>query len=585
LDAGVEVVMKRANDEPPAGARLAKLCGADVELGNFLLGRATQQTTGWLASRLLLREIPGMPGARALQTSQPASWQPLGTSAHADVPRLPAATGRSRRAWAERSASGTLERSTLPAYDAQDWGRKFMPGNGGCVYIDLDHLELCLPEVRSAWDHVACWHAMLRIAREALRQANQGRPPGEVIQVLVNNSDGRGNSYGGHLSFLITRRAWENLFRRRLHHLLYLASFQASSVVYTGQGKVGSENGAPPVAFQLSQRADFIETLVGLQTTYHRPLVNSRDEPLCGTGYASPVHASPDAAGMARLHVISCDTGLCPVACLLRVGVLQLILAQIEAEQVNPSLILDDPVQALRRWSRDATLEVRAKMADGRDLTAVELQLGFLEEAERFVARGGCEAIVPRAPEILALWRDTLESLQVGDLERLAPRLDWVLKLHILRRAMQQRPSLNWRSPDLKHLDHLFSSLDAADGLYWACERSGRIEQVVEDERIEHFVRNPPEDTRAWTRAMLLRRAVASEVEAMDWDFIRVRTRGAGGWPVTRTVDLANPLASGRAQCEALFHEHRRLDDLVEALAHRAAASGRGESSEAREQS
>ena len=104
---------------------------------------------------------------------------------------------------------------------------------------------MLLPEVLSAYDHVAAWHAMLRIARGALDAANAKLPAGQRIHVLVNNSDGRGNSYGSHLSFLVTRRAWDNIFERKLHHLLFLAAFQASSIVVTGQGKVGAENGAP----------------------------------------------------------------------------------------------------------------------------------------------------------------------------------------------------------------------------------------------------------------------------------------------------------------------------------------------------
>ncbi len=108
--------------------------------------------------------------------------------------------------------------------------------------------------------------------------ANARLPEGRSIQVLVNNSDGHGHSYGSHLNFLVTRRTWDNIIRRKPHYLGWLASFQASSIVYTGQGKVGSENGAPEVPFQISQRADFFETLVGTQTTFDRPIVNSRDE-------------------------------------------------------------------------------------------------------------------------------------------------------------------------------------------------------------------------------------------------------------------------------------------------------------------
>src|SRR5439155_5153707 len=135
-----------------------------------------------------------------------------------------------------------------------------------------------------------------------------------------NSSDGNGNSYGSHLNVLVTRRTFENLFERRLHYLVWLAGYQASSIVFAGQGKVGSENGAPQVPFQLSQRADFFERLVGLQTTYARPIVNSRDEALCGTWARR--ERRPSAPALARLHVIFYDSSLALVSCLLKVGAL-----------------------------------------------------------------------------------------------------------------------------------------------------------------------------------------------------------------------------------------------------------------------
>ena len=112
--------------------------------------------------------------------------------------------------------------------------------------------------------------------RTALEAANEAQPAGQRIQVLVNNSDGQGNSYGSHLNFLIGRRTFDNLFYRKAHYLQFLASFQVSSILLTGQGKVGAENGRPSTPYQFSQRADFCATLQGVQTTYDRPIVNSR---------------------------------------------------------------------------------------------------------------------------------------------------------------------------------------------------------------------------------------------------------------------------------------------------------------------
>jgi hypothetical protein len=511
--------MERAIQKRPR-RQLPKLCGADIELGNFVLGAPGVGGTGREASRALLREIA-------------APYLDDDSAQHGT------------------RAGGRVCPATS---DPQDWGRKFL-GNGGCVYVDLDHVELCLPELISAYDHVAAWHAMLRIARSALDAANARLPGGQRICTLVNNSDGKGNAYGSHLDFLITRAAFDDIFDRKLHFLLFLAAYQVSSVVFTGQGKVGSENGRPPVAFQLSQRADFFETLTGVQTTHRRPIVNSRDEALCGT----------TETGMARLHCISFDNTLCHASSLLKVGVMQIILAMLEAGRVDVRLILDDPVAAFVHWSHDPTLRARAPTVSGQEVTAVEMQLLFLEAAQRFVAGGGCDGVVPRADDILALWEDTLLKLKSGTIGSLTSRLDWVLKLQVLLRALQRRPDLIFASPEIKHLDHLYSSLDANQGLYWVHERLGLVERFVDDDHIERFVHQPPEDTRAWTRARLLRLA-GNAVQDVGWDRVTVRQLIPGCWPVLRTVQLADPLGFTRTLVEPLFEPGAALGEVIDAL-------------------
>ena len=338
--------------------RVEKLLGSDTEVANFLDGLNQQGSTGPAASRLLLAEVRGV-----------------------------------RRKW---------------GYHVQDSCRKFLPENGGCAYIDLDHAEIPTPEVLSAFDFVAVWHGMLWILRQAWQAANERLPPGRHLRVLVNNSDGLGNSYGSHLSLLVLRRTFDNLFQRKLHHLLYLASYQASSIILTGQGKVGAENGAPDVAYQIAQRADFFETLCGHQTTYHRPLVNCRDEALCGSELGRGVQIP----WLARLHVIFYDSNLCHVANLLKTGVLQIVASMIESECVDPGLILDDPVSAVIQWSHDPDLRTRVRLADGRRLSAVEHQQQVFDAAQRFTARGGCEGIVPEAPQSRDLGPDARSAAQ-----------------------------------------------------------------------------------------------------------------------------------------------------------------------------
>ena len=480
----------------PRGS-LPKVCGGDIELANFILG-GPDKKTGNEAARALLREIDGVMAGSFYEKPAQTAFVSHGVY------------------W----INGTDED------DPQDVDRRFLTGNGGCAYIDLAHLELCLPEVTSAFDHVACWHALLRIARGAQVRANEALPYGQTVKVLANNSDGRGHTFGSHLNFLVTRRCWEHIFRRRLHHALHLATYLASAILFAGAGKVGSECGADGVGFQISQRADFFTSLVSSQTTFERPLLNSRDES----------HACDE---MARFHLILFDSTLTHGASLLKVGVTQIVLAMMEQEQTDPLLFLEDPVDALHRWSCDPDLKAVAPLATGEHVTALDVQWIFFERASRFVGAGRADGVVPEVHRILALWEDTLGRLG-RDVESLTGRLDWVLKRSLLRRAMETH-GLDEQAPEIRLLDQVYHSLDPDEGLFWSCERDGALERYVSEERILHFVDAPPEDTRAWGRAQLLRRG---GIKAVDWNRIKFEDG--------TIIDMRDPLRFTRLETGAL---------------------------------
>ena len=539
---------------------LPKVCGADIELGNFILGLpdgdAGDTRSGWSASRALLDEIPGV--LQGDLSNAGVAGVAAGADAGSAGPDVvvPSSSWTSfwTDAWQDGAQSGSI--------NLQDWGRKFLATNGGCVYIDLGHLELCIPEVLSAFDHVACWHAMLKITAAARRAASTGLAGGRVIKVLANNSDGKGNSYGSHLNFLITRRSYENIFRRKLHHMLLLASYLASSILFTGAGKVGVEGGAgsgPHMrdggrdggGYQIAQRADFFKILTGPHTTFDRPLINSRDES----------HARED---MARLHVIFFDSTLTHGSSLLKVGVTQIILAMVEQEYVDSRLVLEDPVRAVKQWSADPDLRRTAPLATGERYTALDMQQALFDRASRFVSRGRADGLVPRVREIMELWEDTLTRLAT-DVSSLAGRIDWILKRTILDRAAETR-GLARGGPELRYLDQIYHSLDPDEGLFWAYHRQGVVERLVPEERIDHFLREPPEDTRAYARARLLRLGGRENVDRVDWDSIRFRIQGRGYWPRYRIQELADPLAFTREKTEAAFDSSPTLDEVLDAL-------------------
>ena len=523
--------------------QVKKVCGGDLELGNFISGIRRPRGTGSMAARSLLSRIPGVPA----RGSWPSNWY-----------------GQSGR---------SSSRSDGEVLNPQDQGRKFLPHNGSSVYIDLDHLELCLPEVTSARDHLATTRAMLQIARSAAEDANRKLPPDRTLHVLVNNSDGQGHSYGSHLNLLVTRRSWDHIFHRKLHYLLWLASFQVSNLVLTGQGKVGAENGRAFVPYQISQRADFFETLTGIQTTHHRPIVNARDEPLTG-GLPFGQWETPR-TGLARLHVIFFDNTLCHVSSLLKVGLMQIVTAMIEAEQVDSTLILDDPVAAVIRYSHDPTLTATARLVSGHEITAVDLQRQFLDRMRAFVDRGDCEQTVPAANEILQLAAGTLQQLADRNWDALAGRLDWVLKRQILQRAMNRHAGLTWDTPQIKQLDHQYGNLDPTRGLYWAYEEAGAVERLVSPGEIERFLHEPPADTRAYARAMLLRRAGGEQVQLVDWDRMQFRIPIPGSrFTKYGDLEMSDPRMFTRADCAALLENaDLPLDEILEELAMQETAS------------
>lgn len=530
-----------------------KVVGGDIELGNSVTGFRTHGNTCSLASQVLLREIDGVP---ANTTGNWSSNDQLLSVFGQPTTQKPAT----------ETVVDQFSQATGMSFNPQDRLRRFLPTNGGCAYIDLNHLELCLPEVTSASDHVAAWHAMLRIARQAQTQADEKLPPGLKVQVLVNNSDGMGNSYGSHLNVMITRQAKRNLFHRKLQYLLYLATYQVSSIIFTGQGKVGAENGADEVDFQISQRADFFETLTGSQTTYNRPLVNSRDEALCGD--LDRVHDDEEypAGGLARLHCIFYDNSLAHMASYLKVGGMQIILAMIEAEDMNLGLALEDPVEAVHDFSHDPDMKTTARLITGEERSALQLQAHFLADAKRFAARGGLEGVVPEWRDILRRWEDILQVLARGDLEEQARYLDWPLKKLIIERTMANNSGLTWKSPEIKHLDQVYGSLDPAEGLYFAFERNGFTVPVVPEKRITHLVHQPPEDTRAWTRAMALRRAETNMVDLVDWDRIRFRHSDWRRLRDFRFLAMDDPRKLTRRHTKEMFRGTENLDELLIAL-------------------
>jgi proteasome accessory factor A len=481
-----------------------KVIGADFELANALEGaRGPLGHNLWEAARRLLDEIPGYPRTRA--------WG--GTSI--------------------------------------EWGRRFLAGNGGSAYVDSDHLEINLPEHRSAAEHAAQVHAGFRIARQAQVAAQEQLPRGVRLNLLATVSDGQ-RSWGHHLNVCVTRALWDDMFTRKPHLAGFFATHLVTATLYTGQGQVGAGNERAECDYQLAQRPDFFEEFVGWQTTHHRPLLNTRDEAHAGKG-------------LARMHIIYFDNALAPVANYLKAGTTQLVLALMEAGWAEPSLLLDDPLAAAWEVSRDLTLRRPLPLIGrGRHACAVEVQRRLADLAGEFVASGEAEEVVPGAAEIVACWQDTLDMAEKGDLTALARRCDWALKYLVLERQKGRR-GLSWQSPEIKALDLRYASLDPCEGLFLQLARAGQVEAMPAEAAIERCVSEPPDDTRAYLRAHLLRR-LGEQVSDVDWDRIRFRHAGERYRGPSSWLGLPDPAGWGKEASDPVLARCQTARDFIEAV-------------------
>lgn len=408
-------------------------------------------------------------------------------------------------------------------------------GNGARLYVDHAHPEYSSPEVTSPRDAVVWDRAGELVMREVVARLAQREP---AINLYKNNTDGKGSSYGTHENYLVTR---STSFERIVSGL---TPFFVARQVMSGAGRVGIGQESERAGYQIASRSDFFEAHVGLETTFKRPIINTRDEP----------HADPDQ--WRRLHVIIGDANQADVANLVKLGSTSLVLRLVEAGAIDRDLEIVHPVEALKVISHDPTCRATVRLRDGRDLTAVQILTEYLEMATTFVGREGSD---PATDEVLHHWQRLLELLS-GDPMDAAADIDWVAKLALLQRY-RDRDGMDWADHRLRAIDIQFSDVRADKGIFHRLEAAGRITRLTTDDDVAAAVTTPPSDTRAWLRGRVVE-AFGPQVISASWDALVLRLPRAGR--VVR-VPLLDPLAHGRAATEAALAAGD-IDDLVAAL-------------------
>jgi len=418
--------------------------------------------------------------------------------------------------------------------------------NGARFYVDHAHPEYSTPECLTPLECLIYDKAGEEVLRRAMEAAARRMPEQPAPVVHKNNSDGKGNSYGCHENYMMDRAVpFAKVTEGVVPHFV-------SRTIFIGSGKVGVETpalDAATVPYQISQRAEFFEEVVGLETTLKRPIVNTRDEP----------HADPKR--FRRLHVIVGDANMSEIAILLKVGTTAIVLAMVEDNAMPVrDLTLSDPVRALHQVSADLTLRRPLSLSDGSTATALDMQWEIFGAARKYAEESGLGALGDGDPgEVGGLILDHWESVLTGlesDPAALSDTLDWVAKQQVLL-AYQERHNCTWSDPRVAALALQYHDLRPGRSIY---DRLG-LRRLITPAQVANAVSEPPEGTRAWFRGKCLARWPDAVVTA-NWDSLVFDV----GTDPLRRVPMMDPLKGTAEHTRALLAESTSPADLLDRL-------------------
>jgi proteasome accessory factor A len=410
------------------------------------------------------------------------------------------------------------------------WGRSsnVFLANGARLYLDVgSHPEYATPECDSIYDLVVHDKAGERILEQLLASAEQRlREEGirGVIYLFKNNTDSAGNSYGCHENYLTSRR--DDL----AHYAEVLIPFFVSRQIYAGAGKVLQT--ARGAIYCIAQRAEHIWEGVSSATTRSRPIINTRDEP----------HA--DAERYRRLHVIVGDSNMSEYTTFLKVGATSILLRMLEDPAVVlRDMTLENPIRAIREISHDMTCRRTVRLANGREVSALDIQREYLDRALRYADAKGFSPLESKA---LEMWEHCVCTLERDPLE-LDREVDWVIKYRLLE-AYRAKNDLALGNPKIALMDLQYHDVNRTRSLFYKLQDRDLVERMCTDADIDTAVDTPPQTTRARLRGEFIRKAKERKRDyTVDWVHLKLNDQAQ------RTVLCKDPFKSRDERVEKLI--------------------------------
>ena len=404
------------------------------------------------------------------------------------------------------------------------WGRSsnVFLRNGSRLYLDVgSHPEYATAECDDIIDLVTHDKAGERVLEGLVVDAQQrlaDEGVGGEIYLFKNNTDSAGNSYGCHENYLVTRAGEFGNIADAL--IPFLVTRQlicgAGKVLQTPRGSV----------YSLSQRAEHIWEGVSSATTRSRPIINTRDEP----------HA--DADRFRRLHVIVGDSNMSETTTMLKVASTDLVLRLLEAGVSMRDFTLENPIRAIRDISYDLTGRKTVKLANGRQLGALEIQEEYCARALDHAERQGWLTPGSTAAAAAELWQRTLRAVRNEQHELIDTEIDWAIKQRLLNRYMTKH-KLTLADARIAQIDLAYHDVSRTRGLFYLLQGAGQAARVTDDVRIFEAKSVPPQTTRAKLRGDFIRRAQERRRDfTVDWVHLKLNDQSQ------RTVLCKDPFRS-----------------------------------------
>jgi proteasome accessory factor A len=412
------------------------------------------------------------------------------------------------------------------------WGRSsnVFLRNGSRLYLDVgSHPEYATAECDSVTQLIAHDRAGERILEglcvDAEHRLREEGINGDIY-LFKNNTDSAGNSYGCHENFLVERSVDFPALAEGF------IPFLISRQVIAGAGKVlQTPRGS---LYSLSQRADHIWEGISSATTRSRPIINTRDEP----------HADADL--YRRLHVIVGDSNMSETTTMLKVASADLVLRMLESGTVMRDMSLENPIRAIREISHDMTGQQKVRLANGRELSALEMQSEYFDKVSSFVDRRDLRQI-PVVARTMELWERTIKAVGAQDISLIDREIDWAIKLRMIDRYMSKH-SIPLSSAKVAQLDLAYHDINRSRGLYYLLERRGMVDRVVGDVDVFEAKVTPPQTTRAKLRGDFVRRAQERRRDfTVDWVHLKLNDQAQ------RTVLCKDPFTSVDERVERLI--------------------------------